>query len=265
MVSLGFDKAAEKVGMTRYAFNKLVKNGKELPFTKKGVKYIVSSKEIDKWLKLREERKIELNKEDFLKAIKFALQINYKGHTRTDFGTSRQRTFMQAVENWTQGALGEIAFQKFIKDKFDVELQVEFRILEDVIGQDIVAVKRRKVVNPPKIRVSVKSGKKNGMFLLIPINEVESENRQSEYYVFVRVVYPTDTLARLYRYIPEFRDMDEIPELENVTAYIVGYCKREELEKRKVPEIQIDNEKYVMSTGSLHNSDEDWKNFVEKI
>lgn len=109
MGNIGFDEASEKIGINRSAFDKIIKNGKELAFEREGRRYVVKEEDVDNWLKLKELRKIELTKEDFLKALKFALEINYSGHTRTDFGTARQRPFMQAVENWTQGALAEIA------------------------------------------------------------------------------------------------------------------------------------------------------------
>lgn len=253
--------------MTKNAFEKLVKNGLEMPFHKDGRKRVIDENDLASFIKMRERRKIELNKTDFLKALKFALEINYQGHTRADFGTRRQRPFMQAVENWTQGALAEIALQKFIKDKFDIELQLEFRVFEDaIVGQDITAVKRGRTINPPRMNVSVKSGKLNGMVLIVPIREVEAVERKSDYYVFVRVVFPTDIFARFYRDSPDFEDIkNKIPEFENVHAYIVGYCKREELEKRTVPEADIDEERYVKVSGKLKNDDNDWKIFAEDI
>lgn len=267
MAELDFDEASERLKMKRSAFEKLIKNGKEISYHKSGRRYVVNENDINIWLSMRNARKVELTKEDFLRALKFALKINYNMHTRSDFGTSRQRPFMQAVENWTQGALAEIALQKFIRDMFNIELQIEFRVFDNaIVGQDIVAVKRNRTINPPRKRISVKSGKDNGMVLIVPVNEIESEARKSDYYVFVRVVFPIDIFARFYRSIPEFEDMLLIiPEFQSIKAYIAGYCKKEELEKRDVPEAGIKEEKYVMNTGSLKNLDNDWRKFVEEI
>jgi len=264
---LTFDEASAKLEIKRSAFEKIVKNGQELSFHKSGRRLVVNESDFETWLLLRESREIDLDKNDFLNAMKFALKINFAAHTRADFGTTRQRPFMQAIENWTQGALAEIALQKFIKDKFGIELQIEFRVFDDsIIGQDIVGVKRARTINPPRIRVSVKSGKENGMVLIVSPNEVETEARQSDYYVFVRVAFPVDVFARFYRSSPDFSDMlSIIPEFQPVKAFIVGYCRRDELERRTVPEAGIDEERYCRVSGQLKNSDADWLEFTNFI
>ncbi len=247
MSEISFEEGATKAGVKPSLFKNFIKNGKEISYHKVGRRNLVNSEDIDAWLVMRQDRKVEL--------------------TKADFGTSRQRTFMGAVENWTQGALAEIALQKFIKRKFSVKLEIEFRVFDGiVVGQDIVAVIRGKTSNPPRIRVSVKSGKENGMVLIVPLNEGDTEARRSDYYVFVRVVFPVDVFARFYRSSPEFADMlNIIPDFEPATAYIVGYCKREELERRPVPEAGIDDEKYCKISGMLLNSDEHWRSFTDMI
>jgi excisionase family DNA binding protein len=267
MTEISFDDAATQLGINRSFLNKIVKNGKEIPFHKSGRKYVINQADFDHYQVLKETRKVELDKADFLNALKFALEINYHGHTRGDFNKKRQRPFMQAVENWTQGGLAEIALQKFIKKNFNIELQIEFRIFTDaIVGQDITAVKRGHVINPPRKNVSVKSGKENGMVLIVPIREVEANARLSDCYVFVRVVYPVDIFARFYRDLPEFIDIKEqILPFENATAFVVGYCYRHELEKRAVPEADIEEERYVCVAGHLRNKDDDWKTFADSI
>src|SRR3989344_8744474 len=139
-------RAAEIIGIKPDALKKIIKNGRELTAKKLGRKNALDEDELNNWIELKKKRKVSLTKGDFVSAVKFALQINYTGHTRADFGTSRQRPFMQSVENWAQGALGEIAFQKFMKEHFGVELQLEFRIFENaIVGQDIVGVIRGKI------------------------------------------------------------------------------------------------------------------------
>ncbi len=268
MTEIAFDNVAHELGVTRAFFDRIVKDGKEIPFHRSGARNVVYRTDLDNYETMKESRKVFLGKDVFLKALKFALEINLHGHTRADFGTKRQRPFMQAVENWTQGALAELALQKFIQDKYNLELQVEFRVFDDaIVGQDIVAVKRNKVINPPRKKVSVKSGKTNGMCLLVPTNEVESSQRFSEYYVFVRVDFPVDTFVRFYRDAPEFSDFkDKISPFENAIAYIAGYCERTNLSKRTVPEIGLaDEERYVQIVGNLKNQDSDWQNFVNDL
>jgi hypothetical protein len=62
---------------------------------------VVNRTDFDNYKLSKETRKVYLNKDDFLKALKFALEVNFQGHTRTDFGTNRQRPFMQATQEQT--------------------------------------------------------------------------------------------------------------------------------------------------------------------
>jgi hypothetical protein len=268
MAEIGFDDAAEELGIKRHLLDRIVKEGKEITYHKHGNSNVVNRTDLDNYKAIKEARKVYLDKNEFLEALKFALKINLQGHTRQDFEKNRQRPFMQAVENWTQGALAELALRKFIVNRYKVELQIEFRVFEDaIVGQDIVGVKRNKVINPPAKKVSVKSGKLNGMVLIVPVKEVENPQRLSDYYAFVRIDFPVDTFVRFYREAPEFADVKEmILPFENAVAYIVGYCERAELVKRTVPEAGITDElRYVLEAGNLKNSDTDWQIFVNSL
>ncbi|MBU4245885.1 MAG: hypothetical protein ABIF85_00520 [Nanoarchaeota archaeon] len=267
MPNLDLNNASEYIGIKRALLERIIKDGRELERVKEGRKYVLKSEDIDVWKQRKQQRLVGLDKNDFIKAFKFAIEINYAGHTRADFGTARQRSVTQAVENWTQGALAEIALAKFIKQKFNVDIELEYRIFEDsIVGQDIVSVKRRGVANPPRKRISVKSGKENGMMLIVPVNEVERDERVSDSYVFVRVFYPTDFILRLLRDLPDISDKkDKIPEFSGSKAEIVGYCPKGELEKRAVPEAGIEEERYVKPSGKMHNSDVDWQRFANEL
>ncbi len=265
---LDLNDASEYLGITRNLLERLRKNGKEFTVIRSGRKYTIQKQDLDEWLARKERTTVYLNKEDLLRAFKFALRINYAGHTRTDFGTARQRTVEQAVSNWTQGALAEIALSKFIKKKFDVEIKLDFSIYEGIIvGQDIVAVVRNRVENPPGKRISVKSGKQNGMFLIIPQNEIERSERVSDLYVFARIWLPADFIFRLFRKQPELSDISEIPALEDFPAQVIGYIERENLANvNKIPGIDFSpGFRYVCESGRLKNSETDFKDFVDSL
>jgi len=263
MTLIGLDDAATYIGIERPALEKIIKNGKELNQQRQGRRLVVEQDDIDAWMRLRQQRTFELSKADFLKAFKFALKINYSGHTRADFGSSRQRSITQSVENWTQGAMAELALAKFIKDTHNIGLTLDFQVRGVIVGQDITEVVRGRVANPPHIRISVKSGKENGMMMIVPTPEVENAQRVSDYYVYVRVLYPNDFIIRLLREHTDLADMhDAIPEFIPFKAQIVGYCARADLEHRAVPEAQIEELRYVQASGLLKNSDADWRAFV---
>ncbi len=267
MTDLDLIQTAEYIGIKKSFLERIIKNGKELHYFKSGRKHMIKQEEIDVWKRMKEQRKVNLDKSDFIRALKFAIEINYSGHTRSDFGGKRQRSVTQAVENWTQGALAEIALTKFIEQKYAVKLGLEFRVFKDqIVGQDIVSVTKKKVSNPPRKGVSVKSGKENGMVLIVPVAEVERSSRVSDFYVFVRIIYPNDFILRLLRDHPDISDIKNlIPELTSFYGEIAGYCLKEELEKRIVPEADIDKERYVSVTGNLKNTDADWQLFVDQL
>lgn len=268
MPELPLDDASVYIGIKRSQLEKIIKYGEELHRHRLGRKFVVDQDEIDAWQARKLARSVLIDRADFLRAFKFALEVNYFGHTRSDFGSARQRSTTQAVENWTQGALAEIALQKFIHSISNVRIELEFRIFQDqIVGQDIVAVIKERVSNPPRKGVSVKSGKENGMFLIVPIPEVERAQRVSDYYVFVRMIYADDFILRLFRDHPDLASVRErIPEFHDFRAEIVGYCSMGELEKvEEVVSAGIEQPKYVKATGKLKNTDADWRLFVESL
>ena len=258
--------AAVRIGIKRALLDTIIKNGKELNGQKVGARYFVDEAELDAWIAKKRRRTFELTRDDFLKAFKFALRINYGGHTRSDFGSSRQRSTTQSVENWTQGMMAELALSKFLKDRYNIEIRLDFTVRNVVVGQDITEVIRARVANPPRVRISVKSGKENGMILIVPEPEVESPQRVSDYYVFVRVLYPNDFILRLLREHADLSDLQSIiPAFQLFKAEIVGYCAKADLEHRAVPEAQIPDLKYVKATGLLKSTDADWQAFADML
>jgi len=225
----------------------------------------VQTEDLDKWKELMDERKIILTLEDYKRCLEFAFKITYSGHTTTDFGTARQRGKLKAISDWTQGALGEVAFQKFLKTKFEIKVDLDFEVHGVIVGQDITQVQKGRVLNPPRIRVSIKSGKPNGCYLIVPEKEVDLHERRSEYYVFVRVDFPEDHLIRALKDHPTIESMNlNIPDLGQINSFICGYVSVKELDKvRSIPKVNFEGYRYVKGVGSIYNQYEDWKKFVE--
>ena len=260
--------AAEYLGIKKELLQKFMKNSEEIPYHRINRRYYLEQSDLDAWLELKNDRYIELNFDDYKKALEFAFRINYSGHTTSDFGTSRQRGIVKAISDWTQGMLAEIAFQKFIHQKYNIHLDLDFSVHDYIVGQDITSVRRRNTVsNPPRIRVSIKSGKMNGCFIIIGESEYELEDRRSDFYVFVRLDYPEDHLIRAlkdHEIISSFNL--QIPDLGVVKSYITGYIDRTSLElTNEIPGQKFDSNRYVKKIGALYNSDDDWNNFVERL
>jgi len=104
---------------------------------------------LDKWMKERKWRTVELTRENYALCLDFALAQHFRSYVTSDFGTGRQREFGQKITNWVKGQLGEIAVQKFFKDKFQLEVELDFDLHDDIVPQDIIKVREsRKSRNP---------------------------------------------------------------------------------------------------------------------
>jgi len=89
----------------------------------------------------------------------------------TDYGSSRQRDLGQLWADMTRGYLGEFAFQKFLLEKLGIETELGHDIgtLADYLPMDIHRIKSSNgEYRPPKIGISVKTTKWNGIWLDIP-------------------------------------------------------------------------------------------------
>ena len=248
-----------------------IKLSEEINAFKSGNRWYLYLDEIQKWKELTERRKVILNINDYEQCLEFAAKINYSGHTRSDFSTSRQRGHLQAISNWTQGALAEIALKKFLDDKYRIKITLDFNVHTGlIVGQDITEVQKGRVINPPNKRVSIKSGKLNSCFIVVGEKEVELPERQSDYYVFVRVDFPTDLLLRVIKTHRALTNVQHlIPDFEDITAYICGFTQKSNLRRvdddDKVLPFDITGFRYCKNIGGLSNTDEDWASFSESL
>jgi len=266
-MELSLKDSATFLGITKDLLKNFIGNSKEIQAFKKSNRFYIDEEELKRWKNLYETRKVILTIDDYKKCLEFAFKITYSGHTTTDFGTSRQRGKLKAISDWTQGALGEVALQKYLKDKYKIDITIDFDIHGAIVGQDITQVQKGRVINPPKIRVSVKTGKLNGCYIVVPQKEVELPERHSDYYVFIRVNFPEDHLIRALKDHPIIDSMNvSIPDLGEIDAYICGFTEVSNLEKvTSIPKVDFSGFRYVKNVGSLHNTENDWKLFTESL
>lgn len=264
-MQLSLKDSAEYLGIEEKSLRSYAKISQEIPIYLKGRRLFFEKDDLIKWQELRNSRMIILSVDDYIKCLDFSFRIVYSGHTTSDFGTARQRGKIQAISNWTQGALAEVAIQKFIHQKFDIMVELDFSVHNYITGQDITQVIRNRVSNPPKIRASIKSGKLNSNYIVVPQNEVESANRVSDYYIFVRIDFPEDHLIRILKNHEIISNINVIiPDLTEITSYISGFIYKDELELvNKIPGQDFTGMRYVKKVGSLKNSDLDWNKFIE--
>lgn len=144
----------------------------------------------------------------------------------TDYGSSRQRDLGQMWADSIRGYLGELAFQLFLKKTFliDIELGHEQGVLDEYLPTDIHSIKgvdgaKRK----PKINISIKATKWNGIWLDIPGEQFN----HSAAHIFIKVGVGRDHLFAYFKKISVFKDkvlrigkeMGSLSELEANTIY----------------------------------------------
>lgn len=230
---------------------------------------------LEKWKQSYDYRTVILTREDYNLCLDFALAMHFRGYVLSDWGTGRQREFGQKLTNWIKGQLGEVAVQKFLKDKFNLNVKLDFNIYDEIVPQDIIEITTNKVKRKPKIGVGIKSSKPKNVALVLGSNEIEILTRSSDVYIFCRPDLPDDHLLRIgvneviksVKSKPHFLNYkDVIPRFNNMSSEVAGFCYKDELEKvTKIPGQDFDGPRYVKLSGDLRRSEKDWKDLVSKL
>jgi hypothetical protein len=122
--------------------------------------------DFENWLGNRfKAQLVWLNNDDYTRAITRALPQALR-FAAADFGSTRQRDLGQLWTDTARGFLGEIAFQRFLKDQLSVSIEHDISMDKEIgeyISSDIKSVHdaRTGYTRPPKINVSVKTGRFN--------------------------------------------------------------------------------------------------------
>lgn len=166
----------------------------------------------------------------------------------TDYGSSRQRDLGQQWADMTRGYLGEYAFKLFLAEHSGLEAQLGHDIgdLDEFLPTDIHLIRDKQTENPyraPKLNISVKTSKWNGIWLDIPGNQFA----HSDAHVFVKVGTGRDHLFAFFKHISVFKDkilrrgqevgsltveesdrlFDALPSFQPIPAYICGFVWRD--------------------------------------
>lgn len=235
-------------------------------------RHLFNKKRLEEWAKDYKWRTIELTFKDYALCLDFALAQHFRGYVLSDWGTARQREFGQKITNWVKGQLAEVAVKKFFKKEFNVEIELDFRIYDQIVPQDIIGIVKKGKKKTPKLGVGIKSSKPKSAYLVLSENEVRLLERRSEVYIFCRPNIPDDHLLRLTRdrIIEIIKNQqhysmykDKIPSFKNMFCEIAGWCKVDELKKAKdIPGLLFDGIRYVKKSGLLHRSRKDWERLM---
>lgn len=270
--------AVEFLGLSVKVFDNYFKNAREFPcIERKGSRgrFMFDIQSLKKWKDGVTWRTVDLTKEDYALCLDFALAMHFKAYVLSDWGTARQREFGQKITNWVKGQLGEIAVKKFLKNKFNVDIDLDFDIYENIVAQDIIGVQKGGVMKKPRIGIGIKSSKPKSAYLVLGENEITIKERRSNVYIYCRPDIPDDHLLRLTREIviktiknqplySTYKDL--IPDFVNIPCEVVGWCDYTELEKvSSIPGQEFDGFRYVRKSGLLHRSEKEWEILIKRL
>ncbi|MFA6099841.1 MAG: hypothetical protein WC750_03075 [Patescibacteria group bacterium] len=231
--------------------------------------------ELLNWLTTKAQRTVELDLEDYALCLDFALAQHFRHYVTSDFGTGRQREFGQKLTNWIKGQLGEVAVMKFFKEHFNFDVLLDFEIHNDIVPQDIIGVIENGQKRPPRIGIGIKSSKPKNVFLVLGENEISLPDRRSDVYILCRPDIPDDHILRITKnaiqiiveeqpYYVSYRD--KMPDFDNISCEVVGWCSYDELElKTEIPGQVFDGSRYVLPSGKLKRSPEEWRSLIDMI
>lgn len=267
--------AIEFLGLDSKVFDNFFKNASEfeaLPRPHNRGFFKFDSSLLAKWKADYNSRTVSLNKEDYALCLDFALAMHFRGYVASDFNTGRQREFGQKVTNWVKGQLGEVGLQKFMKEKFGIEIELDFNIYNEIVPQDIIGLFENNKHRKPRVGVGIKSSKPKSAYLILGEKEVTLPERRSDIYVYCRVDIPDDHLLRIARSNiisavekgPLYDSYKEnIPHFIDIKCEVVGWCRYDELETvTSIPGQNFDGIRKVKQSGKLRRSDSDWQELI---
>lgn len=275
-ISLTKKEAIEFLCITEGEFNNYCEFSKEITGTLIRRRWYFSKNELSAWKDLKENRTVPLTKEEYETCFEFAIKMVYGGLSLN--GIRGQRTEVQAADDIILGILAEHAVKKFLQSKFSVEVLLDEAVHpNEITPQDFDQIKDGENFRKPKLGVGIKASKMKNAFLVLGSNEVELAGRKSGVYIFARVGLPSDHLFRILRdhsffgkvrkFFEENPNFKKILKLEKIPVWICGFAYIDELEQvTSIPgQVFSNGHRYVKSVANLHNSDEDWKELLNRL
>jgi hypothetical protein len=202
---------------------------------------------------------------------------------RHDWRRAGERDIGDYLSDHIEGKLGEIAFAKFLKERWGIDAEVDLEVrpgMHAINSSDVKAVAVGGVKRSPRIRIDVKTTSAKSKYLLI--DAVEFQNRVYDAYVLVLLDLPRDHLLRfLINKIELPEDLKKrVEPLARVKAVTAGFVYRKEMEekgklykagwlpdpdnpRRKLVRLKVDN--YGLPIKMLRSSESDWRELISKL
>lgn len=210
------------------------KEGGECPPAKKGTRIGFNPAALHEWVHRIESSLVELNDDEYLQCLDFAIEAYYARITKADFGRVKQRDVGEFLTNQIQGKLGEIALQKLLL-KHGLAVELDFKVTGQLPSQDIAKIstrKRKDVWDNPAVKVSIKATKFKNFLLAVAENEATLPDRKSDIYVLSQVgLFPNHILRLLKKHEDEAvrKSSELIPDFAPIPARIAGWASHAKL------------------------------------
>jgi len=197
---------------------------------------------------------VVLDLNDYVTALAHSLRIA-PNLAATDYGTSRQRDLGQLWTDTARGFLGEIALGRFAKERFGIQLIPDYTLgpLADYLPSDIKMIKLPNGNTiEPKLKVSFKTTKFNGIWLDIPGAQIGHSNA----FILVKIGISREHFIAFLKWISFIRDKllplakmagtfdedqakqlwDRLPDFRKIPCYIVGFIDQNLVDSPLDPE-----------------------------
>jgi hypothetical protein len=208
---------------------------------------------VEDWIQQRVlQNTVTLDKDDYLRALFRGLRMTILSKATTaDYLRTRRRDFGQRWTDWTRGALGEIAIQRYMDSRWNKCVKLEERTtspnVKEFLPTDITEVIENEKWRKAKKTVSIKTSKLGALWLDIPGAQVQ----HSDAFTFAKVGLTINHLAtflkdfgfldRLFELAKQLGELDpkssegnqikeEIPSFKDIPAYINGFVLKEDFD-----------------------------------
>ena len=206
----------------------------------------------DEWIRWMKWASVSLDENDYLRAMLHALHLAPK-LAATDYGTARRRDLGQQWTDTIRGLLGELAFVRWLQKRFGLKAELDFRLgqLKEFLSSDIKGVEGR----APRLRVSIKTVKLEGIWLDVPYAEAE----HSDIFVLMRVGVKREHFVAFLKKISVIKDKlmkealerkllseeelekiwESVPEFTPIPAYVAGFLNKAEYAEKLKDRLSI--------------------------
>lgn len=185
----------------------------------------------------------KINEKEYLDCAIQALKVQFL-LAGTDYGTSRQRDLGQKWSDTIRGYIGEFGVKKVFKERFNADIFLGHNAgsLDEFLPTDIHKISiSGSVPRKPRLNVSIKTTKSNGIWLDIPGDQFN----HSDIYILSKIGVGTDHLFSFFKHISVFKDKilkcgfdegcisqeeatdiyNQIPTFKPIYGYVCGFVE----------------------------------------